>query len=284
MAQEGWIQVRVRAAAPLAEAVAELLVRLSGRGVETAELDREQVEVKGYLRPGPEEARVERALAELLRGGGAEIEYSPLAEQDWSKNWKRHFHPRQVLPGLWVGPTWEPPRPGPGEKMLLIDPGQAFGTGQHQSTSLCLAHIRRRARSGGPLRRVLDFGCGTGILALAALLYGARRVVAVDRDPQALAATRANAENNRLLAGLEIREQPPQGPGDRFDLVLANLTAGDLARLAPYLAGRLAPGGELVLSGLLREQVEDMRATFAALGLQERRREADGEWAALVLA
>ncbi len=284
MVEEGWIQVVVSAAAPLAEAAAELLVRLSGRGVETDDLGPDRVRVKGYLRPGREEARVGRALEELLQGSGAEVEYRPLAEQDWGRNWKRHFHPRQVLPGLWVGPTWEPPRPGTGEKMLIIDPGQAFGTGQHQSTILCLAHILRRAQGGGLPRRVLDFGCGTGILALAALLYGARRVVAVDRDPQALAATRANAENNRLLAGLEISDRAPRGPGERFGLVLANLTAGDLAEVAPYLAARPAPGGELVVSGILREQVEGVLEMFHPLGLHERRREAAGEWAALVLA
>ena len=285
MAKRSWIQVRVRAPLALAEAVADLLVRLSGRGVELDEPGPGRMEVTGYLEPGDEEAAVRRALEGLLKESpDARVEYTRLADQDWGRNWKRHFHPRQVLPGLWVGPTWEPPRPGPGEKMLLIDPGQAFGTGQHQSTTLCLTHILRRARAGGLPRRVLDFGCGTGILALAALLYGVQRVVAVDRDPEALAATRMNAERNGLLAGLEITDRAPQGPEQRFDLVLANLILGDLLETAPYLAGRLAPGGELVLSGLLQDQVEQVRQSFGALGLEPKGQEAAGEWAALVLA
>lgn len=287
-----WIQVRLAAPGPLAEAAGDFLVNLTGRGVETREAPEAGglAEVVGFLEDGPgaraQKAAMERLAADLRRSAGGErvsLEFRVLPGRDWGANWKKHFHPREVAPGLWVGPVWDPPAPEPGRTVVLIDPGQAFGTGQHQSTTLCLVRLVALARAGALPDRALDVGCGTGILSLAALRYGVGRVLAIDIDPEALGAARLNAEHNGLTQGLEISGRPLARVEGRFPLIMANLTAGDLAELAPELAAHLAPGGELMASGVLREQADEAARVMARHGLREKARERDGEWVMLVL-
>jgi ribosomal protein L11 methyltransferase len=180
-----------------------------------------------------------------------------LADRAWEREWLRDFHPMRFGQRLWVCPTGSVVE-DPDAVVLDMDPGLAFGTGTHATTALCLEWLDA-ARIAE--RRVLDYGCGSGILAIAALLLGAGEATATDIDPQALTATRANAARNDVAGRLGVAT--PDELGDTaFDVVLANILAAPLAALAPRLAGLTRGGGEIVLSGILASQADEIRAAY----------------------
>ncbi len=183
-----------------------------------------------------------------------------LEDRDWVRAWMDTFHPMRFGERLWVCPSHHAP-PDPHAVNLLLDPGLAFGTGTHPTTALCLEWLDAQPPTGA---RVLDFGCGSGILAIAAARLGAAEVHATDIDPQALEATRDNAERNGVAEQLQIC-LPQALPSVQFDLVLANILANPLIDLAEDLAARVVPGGRIVLSGILREQADAVNAAYAAL-------------------
>lgn len=184
-----------------------------------------------------------------------------LEDKDWLRSWMDAYEPLRIGQRLWVCPSWKP-IPPQCTVPLRLDPGLAFGTGTHPTTALCLEWLDGRDCSG---KTVLDYGCGSGILALAAALLGAEEVHAIDNDPQALSATRENAERNNIAAQINII-----AAGDssclslHTDIVLANILAAPLIELAPLLQLLLAPGGTLVLSGLLESQIEAVQRAYAA--------------------
>lgn len=171
----------------------------------------------------------------------------PLADQDWVRLTQAQFDPVRVSPRLWVVPSWHEP-PDPNAVNLAIDPGVAFGTGSHATTRLCLAWLDAHIRGG---ETVLDYGCGSGILAIAALRLGAARAVGVDIDPQATEAARRNAELNGVAARFTVAQRAEDG---NADVAVANILANPLRVLAPVLVRAVRPGGTLVLSGILEEQ------------------------------
>ncbi len=180
-----------------------------------------------------------------------------VADQDWVRATQAQFEPIQAARGLWIVPTWSQP-PEPRAINLRLDPGLAFGTGSHPTTRLCLQWL---ATSLVPGESLLDYGCGSGILAIAAARLGARPVVGTDVDPQAIV---ASAENARLN-GVDARFVRPDalGPG-RFDVVVANILANPLVLLAPALSARVRPRGRIALSGILETQVDAVRAAYEA--------------------
>lgn len=180
-------------------------------------------------------------------------------KKDWERAWMDHFHAMSFGQRLWICPSWQTP-PDPQAVNLMLDPGLAFGTGTHQTTSLCLQWL-----DGADLqdKTVLDYGCGSGVLGVAALLLGAKSVLAVDNDPQALVATRDNAERNRCVDRLSVRLPDLNVAIEPVDVVLANILAGPLIQLAPLLTAALKPGGFIVLAGLLREQEAAVMAAYA---------------------
>jgi len=189
----------------------------------------------------------------------------PVAEQDWVRLTQSQFQPVEVTPEFWIVPTWHEP-PAQARRIIRLDPGLAFGTGTHPTTRMCLRWIATRS---GELAEgwgsVLDYGCGSGILAIGAGLHGAQAIDAVDIDPSAVEATQANALANgvRLHAGL-----PDTIPAGRsYPLVLANILATPLKLLAPLLAAHVAPGGHLVLAGILARQAAELQAAYAPHGL-----------------
>ncbi len=288
-----WIQVSIQAPAEQAAAAADFLVLLTGRGVETLEEPGEQGTelVKAFLEAGPRSGEQMRAVEDLVRrleaqagaSGLVRAEFSELPDQDWGENWKRHFHPQELAPGLWVAPPWEPLDPDPAYEVIIIDPGQAFGTGLHASTSLCLQRLARMKRKDHLPRRLLDLGCGTGILALAGLKLGIPSALALDLDPLALAATSHNAKLNNLSNRLEVSARPLHEIEESFPLILANLTALDLIELARSLAGKLETGGELVASGMMQGQDQGVREALEDAGLAMIERVSQGEWCSLVM-
>jgi ribosomal protein L11 methyltransferase len=181
-----------------------------------------------------------------------------LEDRDWVREGRAGFRPQRFGDRFWVCPSWCDP-PDPQAVTLRLDPGLAFGTGTHPSTALCLEWLAAAPLTGA---RVLDFGCGSGVLAVAALLLGASHAWAVDHDPQALMATRENALGNGVLDRLEVG--PPEAlNAPPVDVVVANILAGPLIDLAPGLAARVAPGGALVLAGVLREQAPAVARAYA---------------------
>ena len=181
------------------------------------------------------------------------IHHEQLEDQDWERSWMVDYHPMRFGDRLWVVPT-NMDAPDPDAVNLRLDPGLAFGTGTHPTTSLCLNWLDQHDVHN---KTVLDYGCGSGILAIAALLLGARSAAGVDIDPQALIATRDNAAINQVSLQIEVFLPEAFRP-QQFDLVLANILSGPLAELAPQLASYTQLGGYVVLSGLLESQVEDI--------------------------
>jgi len=187
-------------------------------------------------------------------------QFEPLPDQDWQRNCMDSFKPLKVGQRLWIVPSWHQP-PEPNALNLLLDPGLAFGTGSHPTTALCLQWLENQALTG---RRVLDFGCGSGILALAALLLGASEVIGTDIDPQALEATTDNAERNGLNDARLKLYLPEQLPAETVDVLIANILAAPLQQLAAKFAQLLPSNGKVALSGILAEQAEAVRGAFIA--------------------
>ncbi|WP_432696462.1 50S ribosomal protein L11 methyltransferase [Marinobacterium sp. YM272] len=182
-----------------------------------------------------------------------------LEDKDWEREWMESYHPMQFGQRLWVCPSWRE-APDPDAVNMMLDPGLAFGTGTHPTTALCLEWL-----DGQPLddQLVVDYGCGSGILGIAALLLGAREVVAVDIDPQALTATRDNLERNKLSEELLQVYLPAATPKVQADTLVANILAGPLVELAPTLQALVRPGGKLLLSGLLAEQADEVSTAYS---------------------
>jgi len=199
--------------------------------------------------------RVQRAWAQQLPDEPTpQIEYELLADRDWEREWMDGFEPLRMGERLWIVPSWHA-APDPQAVNLLLDPGLAFGTGTHPTTALCLGWLDAQHLDQ---RQILDYGCGSGILAIAALKLGADTAVGVDIDPQALQASRDNAERNGIDESRLILDYPERLGQGRFDVVVANILAGPLIELAAAIAGRVAPGGRLALSGILAAQAESV--------------------------
>ena len=198
------------------------------------------------------------AAAFRIAGLGAAGAYHTerIADQDWVRATQSQFQPVRVSPRLWVVPTWHTP-PDDSAINLIIDPGLAFGTGTHPTTRMCLRWIATRGGLEG--QRVLDYGCGSGILAIGAAKYGATDIDAVDIDEAAVTSTRLNAEAN----GVQLKTGLPDAVDGRYQTVLANILATPLKVLAPLLCGRIAPGGALVLAGILERQADELKAAYA---------------------
>ena len=183
----------------------------------------------------------------------------PVVEQDWVRITQSQFAPVEVTPQFWIVPSWHEP-PAGATHVIRLDPGLAFGTGTHPTTRMCLRWIARQAPAlQAGWSRVLDYGCGSGILAIGAGLHGAQGIDAVDIDPAAVTSTEANAAAN----GVALRAGLPELATATYPLVLANILATPLKLLAPLLAGHVAPGGHLVLAGILERQADELKAAYA---------------------
>lgn len=227
-----------------------------------ADLDREAV-VQGLMTAGLIEQKTT-------------VEFEDLAEQNWERAWMDHYRPLRFGQDLWICPSHIEPDPA-WPLVIRLDPGLAFGSGTHPTTAMCLEWIDSAELDGCS---VIDFGCGSGILAIAAALKGARKVIAVDHDPQALLATADNAERNGVADRITCLA-PAEFQPEAADCILANILAGPLIELAPLLSGCITAGGSLVLSGILAEQANAASKAYAELG-QTSQSERDG-WVRLVL-
>ena len=191
-----------------------------------------------------------------------DIEIASLQDRDWTRAWMDTFKPMQFGKQLWVCPKHMEP-PDPLAVNLRLDPGLAFGTGTHPTTSLCLRWLDAHVSPHSGYRNVLDYGCGSGILAVAAIMLGADSADCVDIDEQALQATRDNAEANQVSDRISTYQPPDLEADSQYELVLANILSGPLTELAPVLAKHCRPGGDIVLSGILSDQAESVRMAYS---------------------
>lgn len=213
--------------------------------------------------------RIQAAWSEQMPGEPCPtIEYELLADRDWEREWMDDFTPLRMGQRLWIVPSWHEP-PEADAVNLILDPGLAFGTGTHPTTALCLEWLDELAVEGHLAQQtVLDVGCGSGILAIAALKLGASHADATDIDPQALQASRDNAERNGIAeSDLNLYYPELLSDGGDYPIVTANILAGPLVELAPMIAGHVAPGGHIALSGILANQTDDVYEAYAAQGI-----------------
>ena len=178
-----------------------------------------------------------------------------VADQDWVRLTQSQFAPVEITPDFWIVPTWHEP-PAAAKRFIRLDPGLAFGTGTHPTTRMCLRWIARHDLTG---QRVLDYGCGSGILAIGAALYGAAHVEGVDIDEAAVTATRLNADANHV----QVHAGLPELAQGQYHTVLANILATPLKVLAPLLCSHVQPGGSLVLAGILERQANELKQAYA---------------------
>jgi ribosomal protein L11 methyltransferase len=208
-------------------------------------------------------ADVPRALAQAFDGAGVRpssaYEIGRVEDDDWVRRTQAQFTPQEVAPGLWIVPSWHA-LPDPGATNVVLDPGLAFGTGTHPTTRLCLRWLATHVRGG---QSVIDFGCGSGILAIVALKLGAGSASGVDIDPQAVTAARENALRNGVAASFFAAADLRRDGNTRADIVVANILAQPLIVLAPLLGELSEDGGRVALSGILVEQAQEVRAAYA---------------------
>jgi ribosomal protein L11 methyltransferase len=201
-----------------------------------------------------------------------------LPEQDWERSWMERFQPMQYGDGLWICPTWSEP-PDPAATNIMLDPGLAFGSGSHETTRMCLRWLASQDVSG---KTVIDYGCGSGVLAIAALKLGATHAAGIDIDQQALKASRTNAETNHVSDRLELHQPADVAGLEKAGIVFANILAGTLVELKSELKSLCKNGGVLVLSGILQSQkkliVDNYREPGFIIDIHE-----DGDWVMLTL-
>ncbi|MGL5092247.1 MAG: 50S ribosomal protein L11 methyltransferase [Aeromonas sobria] len=266
-----WIQIRINATAKTADKVSNMLL---GRGAQAVTfMDAQDVPVYEPL-PGETplwgetevmglfDAETDPAptIAFFQQIFGEEVGYKveQLEDKDWVREWMDHFHPMQFGERLWICPSWRDV-PNPDAVNVMLDPGLAFGTGTHPTTALCLQWLDGLDLTG---KTVVDFGCGSGILGIAALKLGAARVIGIDIDPQAIQASRDNAERNGVADQIELYLPADQPQDVEADVVVANILAGPLRELAPLIAGHGKAGSLMALSGVLESQAPELETIY----------------------
>lgn len=296
-----WYQVSCEVPASLADTVADYLAERSGCGVctdnrtvDTFSTDdipgTASVLITSYFSvPCAIEEHL-AALNSFLHRHAAQLpDYAPtaptvsmIAEEDWASSWKEHFKPLTVGKRLLIIPSWDPTSTADGRQIITLDPGMAFGTGGHETTRLCLECLEQiLTEKPAHDLPVLDLGTGSGILAIAAAKLGAQRVDAVDIDPQAVLVAEENCRINRVADAVTCSTTPLEQLPDGYHLILANILAEELVRMAPELTKRLLPGGLLVLSGILAEREQFVIDGFASQPLTLEASLAAGEWRCL---
>ena len=303
--QGAWLELSVEADVEAVEAVSEILGRAAPGGVVVepafdlveeglgARVDPTRpATVRAYL-PARDPAAAEAEAASIADALGhlqafglrpiGELRTRVVHEADWANAWKAYFPVLRVGRRLVIRPTWRRHKAVADELVLALDPGMAFGTGLHPTTRLCLAMLEAVADRGEALEsaRVLDVGCGSGILAIAAIRLGAARAVGVDIDPIAIEATAANAKRNGIARRIRARVGSLPSGDPPFEVVVANLIAGVLVPLAGPLHDELRPGGVLVASGIFIDREAEVRAAFETAGLVVDGRLDEGDWVAL---
>jgi ribosomal protein L11 methyltransferase len=283
-----WLEITLQVPAAAVDLVCHLMTELGSEGVtveerpldtfvppDPDEMTADLYRLKVYFPAADDPEKLRQAIKNRLEWLAGIVPgvipalpgIRPIHQEDWAEGWKQHFGAVRIGRRLVVKPTWEPFSPEKGDVVVFLDPGMAFGTGTHGTTRLCLEALACRFDQAPPPERVLDVGTGSGILAIAAAALDAGRVLACDIDPTARDTARENRRLNGVENRLEITDRPLEELEGRFDVVLANILAEENIRLAPELTARLAEGGTLILSGILREKENSVIEAFKAYDL-----------------
>jgi ribosomal protein L11 methyltransferase len=305
MTDTNWTEITCTVPEPMAESLADFLLELTGNGVsiENRKVDTFNVNdiaaeqfksVKGYLR---DHELLEEILTQLesylLSAGPSFPGFSYVAptvtilkEEDWANSWKVNFKPTRIGKRLVMKPSWESFTPEDGDIVLELDPGMAFGTGTHATTRLCLEALENilTEEASAPIGKtaLLDVGCGSGVLGIAAALYGVEEVTCIDIDPVAVKVTRENAAINSVAQVLTASETPLAAVEGVYRIVIANILAEDLVKMREPLVAKMTAGGFLILSGILLEREEFVIAGFASPLLSLASVTREGEWCCIV--
>lgn len=296
-----WIEIKMSVDGEAAEAVAELLQRFGHQGVsieqegimpdawDEGEVPPPQrLTVRAYL---PDDHRAAEARQQLETALGhmnmmypmPTPVYTVVKESDWAEAWKAHYHPVRIGRRLLIRPQWIEVTPRPDDVVLALDPGMAFGTGTHPTTQLCLEALEARVEPG---IRLLDLGCGSGILAIAGVKLGAVHALALDNDPLAVEATLANAQQNDVADKITVEEgslESLRGSARRFDMIVVNILARVIIEMCDQGLGQIVrPGGLAIFSGIIEEQANDVEAALRSTGLEPFDRHQQGDWVAIV--
>lgn len=289
-----WLKISLHCPLVLLEPATDLLGVLSGTGVEQSPETPDGCTVSAYfkIKTGDTEEeervtiRVRQQMEEIfsfynLQPG--ELTSSRIDDQDWATSWKQFFTAFEIVPGLVIKPSWENYQRGPDQQVLEMDPGMAFGTGQHASTAMALDLITQSCQQQSAAA-VLDIGTGTGILAMASALFGGQHVVAIDNDPEAVTAARDNVAANGLSKQVEVSAAPLENITGSYQLIAANIVHDVLITMAPEIKHLTSPGGQVVLAGILSgEQEQNILHCYSLLGFRQVDSRYREEWAALLL-
>lgn len=292
-----WLKIQIKAEPVLIEPISDFLIGIIGAGVETgargedsygivtgyveqSDLDQEAIDIlldklSSYL----------QELALLFNVAEPVLTSTMILEEDWGKSWKEHFKPFSIVPGLIISPIWEEYEKAHGELLLEMDPGMAFGTGHHATTNLSLALLKEVLAADTKKLKILDVGTGTGILGMAAVLFGAGEVLGIDNDPDAVKAAEKNVAHNGLQKSMQVSLVPLSALVGEYQVVVANIVHDVLLEMSADLVRLTADDGVLILSGILvGEQVESVVAGFVERGFVLKKEKVRGEWVALMFA
>jgi len=292
-----WLKIAINAPVAMTDSISGFLADITECGVEISAPEVDATEpanretITGYLSDNEERADKELAIKEFIKQlpsqfpgmSAPEIVSNHIDEEDWGKNWKKHFKPIQITKRITIKPSWEEYTPSTDEIIIEMDPGMAFGTGHHASTRLALEFIDACFHSDTQApKTALDVGTGTGVLGMACALFGADKVLGIDNDPDAVVAAQENNQRNNLEQILTITNQDLTTVQEQFDLVIANITSNVLTELAELLCQRIAPAGRLILAGILKgDQEQAIKKTFTTLELSHLATSYEDEWASL---
>ena len=294
-----WIELAVDAPPEFAEPLSEIFRRYGHGGVaiegpggfnpDEGELPPvpDLVTIKTYL---PQDSTARHHLAQIDVAVRLVAQLTPMSplrqrvirEQDWESAWKEHFHPLRVGRRLVICPTWREYAPTESDIVILLDPGMAFGTGHHPTTRMCLETLERIVRPGD---RILDVGCGSGILSIAAVKLGALSALGLEIDPTAAKAGQENVRTNGQQSSVRLAQgtlPSPLAQEHGFDIVVANISARVLTDLAPLLVGAMAPGGRLIASGIIEDHTDEVVAALGHSAARVDEELFDGDWVTLL--
>jgi ribosomal protein L11 methyltransferase len=278
-----WVCIEVPCDADLTEDLAAEVGTALGIGVEITDRGI-RFYLEGSYLADERQLELEHILSEFCRlrtpGCSLALEARTIEEEDWADRWKENFKPLRVGRHFIICPTWEIFEPKPGDLLIRMDPGRAFGTGHHETTRLCLEWLERHAAGppqGNP-GALLDVGTGSGILSMAAASIGFAPVVAVDNDPEAIEVAAENLSLNGLSGTIRLLTGSAADVEESFDVILANIQSSPLVAMALVLASRLKESGKLALSGILLTQKEQVQKSYEALALELAGFETSGEW------
>lgn len=231
--------------------------------------------MSAYLAPG-QESGLEKLKSDLMEFGATKVEIEEVPEENWSESWKQFFKPRRIGGRFLIRPTWEEYEAEPGDLEIVLDPGQAFGTGDHPTTRGCLELLEAEELCG---KTVADIGCGSGILSIAAAMLGATEVIGVDTDPISVEASIENAKRNRVEVearvgkGFSVLDQ-----GSTYDVVVSNIISAALIGIAPDAAAFVKPGGSWIVSGIIEANWADVQDAAEQVGFILDQKKQEGEW------